>query len=124
MSRTNRVLLIFWAVLLGLSLLSVALNVSQIRIAGEVGPAEPPTGEDNGKPTTDLDEPGADTLNLVLAVITAVASAGGFITTTIFTLREDRRDTARYELEIENLRKEIEHKKLEIVRLKREQSRE
>ena len=60
----------------------------------------------------------------MLAIVTAVASGGGFIATTYFAIREDRRDVALHDLQIESLKREIAHKDLEIARLRQEQEQD
>ena len=78
------------------------------------------------KPTVDPegpDEPEEVSFNtgMILAVVTAVASGGGFIATTYFAIRDDRRRSAIHQLQIDSLKKEIEHKDLEISRLRQAQ---
>lgn len=124
--KTYRILLVFWGVLLILSLGSVTLNVWTVVEVGPPPPIDPgvPTDTDNGEPPVIVPEDSTEGLSLTLSLISAVAAAGGFIVTTVFALREDRRDSATHALEVENLRKEIEQKKLEIARLRREQGQQ
>ncbi len=56
---------------------------------------------------------------LLLAAVSAFISAAGFMTTTYFALRNDRRQVAQTELEIQSLALEIERQRLEIDRLRR-----
>jgi hypothetical protein len=56
---------------------------------------------------------------LLLAGVSALISAAGFMTTTYFALRSDRRQTAQTELEVQSLALEIERQRLEIDRLRR-----
>ena len=122
MSGRYSKLLVFWAILFTLSaaVIFVNIRVLQQRTEGSfppgIGPEVPDSGPDEGEQPADSSQ----TWAIVLAVVTAVASGGGFIVTTIFALRNDRRESALYLLQIKNLKKEIEHKDLEIERMKRE----
>lgn len=82
-----------------------------------------------GKPGFEFDdilrpEEGSLNVSMALAVITAVASGGGFIATTYFAMRDDRRQVAIHQLQIDSLKKEIVHKDLEIRQLRRELGKE
>lgn len=120
MSRKYRVLLFFWAALFALSMLFVFTGVGSLFLSGAGG------GDGLDQPNVDPEAPTQPAreefnLSIVLAAITAVASGGGLIATTYFALRDDRRETALHQLQIESLKKEIEHKDLEIARLRRKQ---
>ncbi|MEM7112639.1 MAG: hypothetical protein AAF614_09400 [Chloroflexota bacterium] len=54
----------------------------------------------------------------VISVITAVITGLGFIFTTFFAFREDRRATELHRLEIENAKRELAQKELEIEELR------
>ena len=119
MSGKYSKLLIFWGVLFVLSLLFIFTGLGTSFQSG----TDPTNGLD--KPTVDPEEvekPDETAFNwgMVLAVVTAVASGGGFIATTYFAVREDRRDVAMHQLQIESLKREIEHKDLEIAKLRQE----
>jgi len=114
--------LIFWGVLfvLSLYLIFTGLGPSNQNEIGEL--------ENLDKPTVNPEDPGSPWVvgfnwGMALAVLTAVASGGGFVATTFFALREDRRDAALHELQVETLKREITHKDLEIARLKREREK-
>ena len=120
MSGKYSKLLLFWAVLFLLSLFFIFTGLGT--------PSRTESGPSSGldKPTTDpeggeLVEEADFNWSLVLAVVTAVASGGGFIATTYFAIREDRRDATLHDLQIETLKREIAHKDLEIARLRQEQ---
>ena len=128
MSGKYRKLLLFWGILFALSAFLIVFNLGRLQQqeGGEGGPGTgfPETPEEGGDGSGALPpgpEEGEPPLNMILAIITAVASGGGFIVTTLFALREDRRESALYDLEVENLKKEIEQKELEIAKLRREQ---
>jgi hypothetical protein len=119
MSGKYTKLLLFWVILFGIALAIIfiswqnASNASAgINLPGIADPGQG-TGDDN-----------AGALNLVLGVITALTSAGGFIVTTLFALREDRRDAAMHKFQIERLKREIEQKDLELDQMRREQENE
>ncbi len=123
MSGKYRKLQVFWGVLFVLSLLFIFTGLGSRLLEG--------IGESDGldKPTVDPgepDQPGQQqgesfNLGMVLAVITTVASGAGFVATTYFAIRDDRRQTEVHQLQIQSLKKEIEHKDLEITRLRQEQ---
>lgn len=126
MAGKVRTLLLFWAVLLLVSLLILIVGLRQASHALSIGvppltlPMQP---EDAGEGTppdggTDSGEANAPWM-LGLSVVTAVVSAAGFVATTFFALRTDRRETALHELQLANLRAEIERQALEIERLRR-----
>ncbi len=119
MSGKYSKLLVFWGVLFVLSLLFLFTGLgTSLRSAsdGLIG---------LDKPNIDLEEiekpiETAFDWGWVLAAITTVASAGGFIATTYFAIREDRRAAAMHQLQIDTLKREIEHKDLEIAKMRRE----
>ena len=123
MSGKYSKLLIFWGVLFVLSLLFIFTGLGTSFQSG----TDPTNGLD--KPTVDPEEgekPAETAFNwgMALAVITTIASGGGFIATTYFAIREDRRDAALHQLQIDSLKKEIEHKDLEIAKLRQERGKE
>jgi len=123
MSGKYSKLLIFWGVLFVLSLLFIFTGLGpsfQSAAESSNGFDKPTVGPDEGE----VPEETAFNWGMVLAVVTAVASGGGFIATTYFAIREDRRDAAIHQLQIESLQKEIEHKDLEIARLRQEQEQD
>ncbi len=109
-------LLILWGVVFVISLFFIFsgfgdfFQSSSESLNGSDKPAIGPEGEDAGP-----------NWNLILGVVTAVTSGAGFITTTFFALREDRRETAVHDLQVKNLKKEIEQKDLEINKLRQDQ---
>jgi len=120
------VLLVFWGILLLVSLLALALGLQRASRPIEVSLPpllQPEAGEDGG-PAAGGDEGAAQEASwtLALSVFTAVISAAGFIGTTFFALRSDRRQAALHDLQVANLRAEIERQELEIERLWREQA--
>lgn len=129
MSRRATTFLIIWGVLLIASLLFLSLTISDLL---EQRVLVPPNALPDMDSPADSDGSGAgvvvvpvdpgETLRLVLSVITTIATAGGFVATTIFALRQDRRESGLYRLQLENLKREITQKDLEIARL--QQARE
>ena len=59
--------------------------------------------------------------SLILSTVSAFISAAGFMATTYFAMRNDRRQTALTELEIQKLANEVERQRLEIEDLRRKQ---
>ena len=68
----------------------------------------------------DPGESAANSLPIILSLITAVVSAGGFIFSTLFAYREDKRATQLHSLELERLKRELRQKELEIEGLSRQ----
>ena len=129
MSRRSSVFLVIWGVLLVLSLLFLALNIKglleqRVLVSPNALPdVDTPAGSDGpGEGVVVVPVDRGETVSLVLSVITTAATAAGFIATTVFALRQDRRETGLYQLQIENLRRDIAQKDLEIERL--QQARE
>ena len=123
MSGKYAKLLIFWGVLFVLSLFFILTGLGTSFQSGMDSTNEldkPPAGPG------EVDRPAETAFNwgMVLAVVTAVASGGGFIATTYFAIREDRRDAAVHQLQIESLKREIEHKDLEIAKLRQEKEQD
>jgi hypothetical protein len=123
MSGKYSKLLIFWGVLFILSLFFIFIGLGaslQSGPEGSEGLDKPPVSPEEGE------KPEETVFNwgLVLAVVTTIASGGGFIATTYFAIREDRRDAALHQLQIDSLKKEIEHKELEIAKLSQEREQE
>ncbi|MDX1414066.1 MAG: hypothetical protein R3293_07735 [Candidatus Promineifilaceae bacterium] len=116
-------LLIFWGVAFVISLFLIITG-----FGSSFSTRDPHSSNGLDKPNAvpdDGDEPeGEETnWNLILGIVTAITSGAGFVATTYFALREDRREAAIHELEIKNLKQEIEQKNLEIERLRRDQER-
>ena len=119
MSGKYSKLLVFWGVLFVLSLLFIFTGLGTMSRTGSgssTGLDKPTTAPEGGELVAEEDF----NWSLVLAIVTAVASGGGFIATTYFAIREDRRDAALHDLQIETLKLEIAHKDLEIAKLKQE----
>jgi hypothetical protein len=113
-------LLVFWGVVFVLSLFFIFSgfgNSSLIEINSLNELDWPNTVPESGEKP----EQTGTNWNIILGIVTAVTSGAGFLATTIFGLREDRRDTALHALQIENLKKEIEQKDLEIEKLRQDQ---
>lgn len=119
MSGKYSKLLVFWGVLFVLSLLFLFTGLgASLRTASDG--------------LIELDKPNVDPEEIekpvetafdwgwLLALVATVASAGGFVATTYFAIREDRRDSALHQLQIDSLKREIEHKDLEIAKLRRD----
>lgn len=132
MSGKYRTLLAFWGLLFLTSSLILLVNWwLSGQASGTLQPpsTRPPGNElesgidDNGdKPIGGL-VPIADEgrWSLGLAAVSAFVSAAGFMTTTYFAMRSDRRQTALTQLQVQQLAHEIERQRLEIDRLKRDQ---
>lgn len=127
MSGTYRLILAFW---LGLFLVSLIILLMSLRSMDGSGAILPPF-PGNGQETSGSDDrpesgdsspedPGGQ-WSLVLSTVSAIISAAGFMATTYFALRNDRRQSALAELEIQKLAHEVERQKLEIEKMKREQ---
>jgi hypothetical protein len=131
MSAKYRLLLALWGGLFLASTLILLFNYQSLRSEPRVTlPALPDDGietENGGL----IDKPGVALLpvdenmqwSLTLSTISAVISAAGFIATTYFALRSDRRQAALTELEIKKLNTEIERQKLEIEELRLAQNK-
>lgn len=132
MSGKYRLLLAFWG---GLFVTSALIMFVSLRsFPAENGgllpsfPIVPPDGTETETDKPPIDKPGAgDDLDdgngrwtLALSAVSALISAAGFMATTYFALRNDRRQAALTELEVEKLIQEIERQRLEIERLRRE----
>jgi hypothetical protein len=130
MSGKYRLLLAFWCALFLASALILFLSVQSLNTGGEGNlPLFPENGaetENNGsddKPELDLPPDGADTQwSLILSTISVLVSSAGFMATTYFAMRNDRRQTALTELEIQKLANQIERQRLEIDQMRRELS--
>lgn len=130
MSGKYRLLLAFWGALFLTSIL--ILFVSMQSSGGDAGSILPPfpgngTETENGGPG---DKPGGGDLpvddeetqwSLILSTVSAFISAAGFMATTYFAMRNDRRQAALTELEVQKLANEIERQRLEIDELRRSQ---
>jgi hypothetical protein len=131
MSGKYHLLLAFWGGLFVASALIMFVSLQSFREErGNVlppFPIAPPLAEiEDGAPT---DKPGSEDVgdedstqwSLVLATVSAFISAAGFMTTTYFAMRSDRRQAALTELEVQKLANEIERQRLEIDQLRRSQ---
>lgn len=116
MSLRYAKLLIFWGVIFIVSLFLIFTGFGNDFPLGSTGSDQSPLVPEEGEAP---DDEGSN-WNLILAVVTAVTSGAGFVVTTIFALRDDRRESALHQLEIENLKREIEHKDLEIEKLRQD----
>lgn len=129
MSGKYRLLLAFWGALFLVSALMLFINVRSL--GDQPGAILPPfpgdnTGGETGLPgdrPSEGQEPGdgQSSWSLVLSTVSALISAAGFMATTYFALRNDRRQTRKTELEIEKLANEIQRQRLEIEALRRAQ---
>lgn len=132
MNQTNRNLRIFWSIILVLSLLYLGLNWGVLwQQAAEQQAAEQQTSSSEVKPgfsrddvkPWDIDEAEKDPdrlLNIFVAVASAIVSGGGFLVTTYAAMRDEKRKETRHQLELKNLRRDIEQKELEIEKLRKE----
>ncbi len=107
MSGKYSKLLLFWSLLFIVSVLIAIIAWNRADFSFDGRPPEPGEAEIS--------------LNIILGVISAITSAGGFIVTTYFALREDRRDKSMHDLQIEKLKREIEEKDLELERLRKQE---
>ncbi|MFN2137665.1 MAG: hypothetical protein ACK2UK_17015 [Candidatus Promineifilaceae bacterium] len=128
MSGKSRLLLIFWGALFLISVLILFFNLRSLRMAsGAILPPFPGDLVDLEDETT-IDKPGNGLINdgdmgwsLLLSTVSALVSAAGFMATTYFAFRTDRRETRLAELEIAKMATEIERQRLEIEELRRAQ---
>ncbi len=129
MSGKYRKLLVFWGVVLVLALAFTFVNWRVYQVGSWLpdGGAIIPPDDNEGIETGDGDEDlptiviPSDTerlINLVLSAATALAAAGGFLVTTYFAAREDRRESEMHDLEVDKLKREIQKKELEIQKLR------
>lgn len=107
MSGKYSKILLFWSLFFIVSVLIVIFGWNRADYALDGRPPEP--------------EDTQISLNIVLGVVSAVTSAGGFIVTTYFALREDKRDKSMHDLQIEKLKRDIEEKDLELARLRKQE---
>ncbi|MFL7837949.1 MAG: hypothetical protein ACK2T4_02000 [Candidatus Promineifilaceae bacterium] len=128
MSGKYRLLLAFWSALFFVSALILFTSVQSLNIGSEGNPPLfPEEGTESGnddpgdKPIVELPVDRAKTQwSLILSTFSALVSAAGFMATTYFAMRTDRRQTAITELEIQKLANEIERQRLEIDQMRRE----
>jgi hypothetical protein len=131
MSGKYRLLLAFWGALFLVSACIMLVSVRSFRQESEGAlPPFPLPGleieTEGAKPIEKPDEGvGEEDVgaqwSLVLATVSAFISAAGFMATTYFALRNDRRQAALTELEVQKLANEIERQRLEINQLRRAQ---
>lgn len=106
-------ILLFWTAIFAVSSAIVFISWNRVDSAYD---GRPPsiTDPDEGEPEN------GQNLSIVLGVVSALISASGFIVTTYFALREDRRDNTMHNLQIKKLQREIEEKELELDRLRKQ----
>lgn len=131
MSGKYRLLLAFWGALFLASACIMLVSVQSFRqeTANVLPPFPLPGLEIETEGTEPVEIPGEGDIeedagtqwSLVLATMSAVVSAAGFMATTYFALRNDRRQAAVTELEVQKLANEIERQRLEINQLRRSQ---
>ena len=127
MSGKYRLLLASWGALFLASTLILFVNLqSSSNDAGTILPPFPgfELGTEEGdKPAGgDLRPEDGDTQwSLILSTASAFISAAGFMATTYFAMRNDHRQAALTELEVQKLAAEIERQRLEIDQLRRSQ---
>ena len=126
MSGKYRMILAFWGALFLASILMLFVNLRSLE-GGDTAvlPQFPENGlelengESLGRPG---ELPGNDSemqWSLILSTVSALISAAGFMATTYFALRSDRRQSALNELQVKKLAGEIERQRLEIDRLRK-----
>jgi hypothetical protein len=129
MSGKYRLLLAFWSALFLVSALILFVNLQSLNAGSGVNlPAFPGNGleseigEPGDKPEGELPSTDAGSQwSLLLSTVSALISAAGFMATTYFAMRNDRRQSALTELEIKKLATEIERQRLEIDQMRRAQ---
>ena len=127
MSGKYRLLLASWGALFLASTLILFVNLqSSSNNAGTILPPFPgfELGTEEGdKPVGGdlLTEDGDTQWSLILSTASAFISAAGFMATTYFAMRNDHRQAALTELEVQKLAAEIERQRLEIDQLRRSQ---
>jgi hypothetical protein len=128
MSGKYRLLLAFWSALFLTSALILFLSFQSLNTGSEGDlPLFPENGtesdinEPDDKPVVELPlaGPGSE-WSLILSTISVLVSAAGFMATTYFAMRNDRRQTAITELEIQKLANQIERQRLEIDQMRRD----
>lgn len=117
MSRAYTVRMLFFGTLLLTSLLALLVFVLPKGMGGAAGlGSNEPTSSQEGFL---VDAKGEVDWGAVLSVGTAVISGLGFMFTTYFSYREDRRAAALHHLQLINVQKELARKELEIEDLRR-----
>lgn len=134
MSGKYRLLLAFWSALFLVSALILFVNLQSFSTGSGVNlnlplfpenGAETEIGVPGDKPGGQLpsDDSGSQ-WSLILSTVSALISAAGFMATTYFAMRNDRRQSALTELEIKKLANEIERQRLEIDQMRRAQQKQ
>jgi hypothetical protein len=134
MSGKYRLLLAFWSALFLVSALILFVNLQSLSTGSGVNlnlplfpenGAETEIGVPGDKPGGELpsDDSGSQ-WSLILSTVSALISAAGFMATTYFAMRNDRRQSALTELEIKKLANEIERQRLEIDQMRRAQQKQ
>lgn len=130
MSGKYHLLLAFWGALFLASALILFVSVQSFsRSAGAIYPpfpgneTETENGESGENPAGGFfpGDDGGTQWSLILSTASAFISAAGFMATTYFAMRNDRRQTALTELDLQKLANEIERQRLEIDQLRRSQ---
>lgn len=130
MSGKYRLLLASWGALFLVSTLILFVNLQSS--SGDADMILPPfpgneleteEGKPGDKPAGGdlLPEDGGAQWSLILSTASAFISAAGFMATTYFSMRNDHRQAALTELEVQKLANEIERQRLEIDQLRRSQ---
>ncbi|MCA9994395.1 MAG: hypothetical protein KDE56_01530 [Anaerolineales bacterium] len=117
MSRNHTVRMFFFGTLFLVSLFSLLIFVLPKGLGQATAPGDKPNISGEGETVVE-EERGFD-LGTVLSVITAVISGLGFVFTTFFAYREDRRAAALHQIQLANAQKELARKDLEIEELRR-----
>ena len=134
MSGKYRLLLAFWSALFLVSALILFVNLQSLSTGSGVNlnlplfpenGAETEIGVPGDKPGGELpsDDSGSQ-WSLILSTVSALISAAGFMATTYYAMRNDRRQSALTELEIKKLANEIERQRLEIDQMRRAQQKQ
>lgn len=132
MSGKYRLLLAFWSALFLVSALILFVSLQSFSAgSGAKWPLFPGNGTESEiggpgeKPEGELpaDDAGSQ-WSLILSTVSALISAAGFMATTYFAMRNDGRQTALTDLEIQKLANEIERQRLEIDQMRRSQQKQ
>jgi hypothetical protein len=119
MARNHTIRLLFFGTLFLASLFSLLIFALPFGLNPAPQPEEQPNiNGEGGVVTEEGKEQGVD-LGTVLSVVTAVISGLGFVFTTFFAYREDRRAATLHKLALANAQKELAQKELEIEELRR-----
>lgn len=117
MSRNHTIRMLFFGTLFLASLFSLLIFVLPKGLNQATEPNDGPNI--NGEGGTVIEQEAGVDLGTVLSVITAVISGLGFVFTTFFAYREDRRAAALHQIQLVSAQKELARKDLEIEELRR-----